>query len=43
MKIRACMGKGYTFTKRQNLDRSEFKAFVDDKMNMIEKLKYCFG
>ena len=25
------------------LDKSKFKAFADDKMNMVEQLKFVFG
>ena len=32
----------YLFTKRQNLDWSKFKAFVDDKINVTPKIEICF-
>ena len=35
--------KGELFNKQQILDYSKLKAFADDKINLIEKLKFVLG
>ena len=41
--MRHCVVMGSPFTKRQNFDRTKFKAFADDKLNVAKMMIPLFN